>query len=163
MTVIDINAIGYVPEEMAPWVDVNGGQRRLVYSDPSRGVWALGVRYEPGSGTERHHHTGDVFGFTTAGRWMYTEYGVEYLAGSFVHEQAGSAHTLVVPEDNTEVTEVLFVINGANLILDDEDRVVRINDATTFKQRYLRLCREQGKRAPAFEELLPDESPARQP
>ncbi len=43
------------------------------------------------------------------------------------------------------VTEVYFVVNGANLILDDRDQVVRINDATTFRDRYLRLCAEQGK------------------
>jgi 2,4'-dihydroxyacetophenone dioxygenase len=146
-----VDDIGYVPEEAAPWVDVAGGQRRLVHSDPARGVWALAVRYEPGSGTERHHHTGDVFAFTTAGKWLYTGYGIEYVAGSFAHEPAGSTHTLVVPADNDEVTEVLFVINGANLILDDNDQIVRINDATTFRQRYLRLCAEQGKHAPAFE------------
>ena len=143
--------VAYVPEAAAPWVDVEGGQRRLVFSDPSRGVWALGVRYQPGSGTERHHHTGDVFGFTNTGRWRYVEYGVDYTAGSFVHETAGSTHTLVVPDDNDGVTEVYFVVNGANLILDDRDQVVRINDATTFRDRYLRLCAEQGKRASAFE------------
>ena len=125
METIELAGIGYVPEEAAPWVDVAGGQRRLVFSDPDRGVWALAVRYEPGSGTERHHHTGDVFAFTTAGRWLYVEYGVEYVAGSFVHEQAGHTHSLVVPDDNDGVTEVLFVINGANLILDDHDNVVR--------------------------------------
>jgi hypothetical protein len=92
-----------------------------------------------------------VFGFTTAGRWRYVEYGVDYTAGSFVHEPAGSTHTLVVPNDNAAVTEVLFVLNGANLILDEHDRVARINDATTFRDRYRRLCAEQGKRASAFE------------
>jgi 2,4'-dihydroxyacetophenone dioxygenase len=145
-----LTAVAHVPESAAPWVDVAGGQRRLVFADPARGVWALGVRYEPGSGTERHHHTGDVFGFTTAGRWRYEEYGADYEAGSFVHEQAGAAHTLIVPADNEGITEIWFVINGANLILDEHDRVVRINDAATFRQRYLGLCAEQGKQAPAF-------------
>jgi hypothetical protein len=67
-----------------------------------------------------------------------------------VYEQAGAAHTLVVPDDNDGITEILFVVNGANLILDDDDSVVRINDATSFRDRYLRLCAEQGKHAPAF-------------
>ena len=147
---MEIGALGHVPESAAPWVDVPGGQRRLVYADPARGVWALGVRYQPGGGSERHHHTGDVFGFTTSGRWRYAEYGVDYEAGSFVHEQAGSAHTLVVPSDNKGVTEVLFVINGANLILDEHDNVIRINDAGSFRERYLRLCAEQDKHASAF-------------
>ncbi|MFM2072472.1 MAG: hypothetical protein RLZZ623_2735 [Actinomycetota bacterium] len=132
----------------APWVDVPGGQRRLLHADVASGVWALGVRYQPGSGTERHHHTGQVFGWTISGRWMYTEYGIPYTAGSFVHEDAGSAHTLVVPEDNSEVTEVVFVIHGANLMLDDDNNVIRVNDAASFSERYRELCLEQSKVVP---------------
>lgn len=121
-----------------------------MHADLARGVWALGVRYEPGSGTERHRHTGDVFGWTISGRWLYTEYGESYTAGTFVHEQAGSTHTLVVPNDNTEITEVFFVIHGANLILDDDDQVIRINDAGSFAARYRELCMAQSKPIPAF-------------
>jgi hypothetical protein len=141
-----------VSEQDAPWVDVAGGQRRLVHADIERGIWALGVRYEPGSGKERHHHTGEVFGWTISGRWLYREYGIVYEAGSFVHETAGSAHTLVVPDDNEGVTEVHFIVHGANLVLDDNDKVLTINDAATFRARYLRLCAEQGKRAGAFDD-----------
>jgi 2,4'-dihydroxyacetophenone dioxygenase len=136
-------AVAGVDERTAPWVDVVGGQRRLVHCDPTTGVWALGVRYAPGSGTERHRHTGEVFGWTISGRWLYAEYGHEYTAGSFVHESAGSTHTLVVPADNTEITEVFFVIHGANLILDEHDQVVRINDAASFAERYRQLCVQQ--------------------
>ena len=134
----------------APWVNVPGGQRRVVHADVTSGVWALGVRYEPGSGTERHHHTGQVFGWTISGRWQYVEYGIEYLAGSFVHEQAGSAHTLVVPADNSELTEVLFVVHGANLMLDDNDEVIRVVDAASIAARYRQLCIDQGQPVPRF-------------
>lgn len=134
----------------APWVDVAGGQRRLVHADVAGAVWALGVRYEPGSGTERHHHTGQVFGWTISGRWRYVEYGIDYTAGSFIHEQAGSAHTLVVPDDNTEITEVLFVIHGANLMLDLHDQITRVNDAASMSKRYRQLCIEQGHMLPGF-------------
>lgn len=134
----------------APWVDVPGGQRRVVHADIAAGVWAIGVRYEPGSGTERHHHTGPVYGWTVRGKWRYVEYGVDYLPGSFVHERAGETHTLVVPDDNDEVTEVLFVIYGANLMLDANNQVIRINDAASMAARYRHLCQEQGKPVPAF-------------
>jgi 2,4'-dihydroxyacetophenone dioxygenase len=134
----------------APWVDVPGGQRRLVHADVASGTWALGVRYEPGAGTERHHHTGEVFGWTISGRWRYVEYGIDYTAGSFVHEQAGAAHTLIVPADNEGITEVLFVVHGANLILDPSGNVIRVNDAATFAARYRQLCIDQGKGVPAF-------------
>jgi quercetin dioxygenase-like cupin family protein len=142
--------VSSVGADDAPWVDVPGGQRRLVHADPTRGVWALGVRYEPGSGTDRHHHTGEVFGSTMSGRWLYAEHGVECTAGSFVHETAGSTHTLVVPAESSGITELVFVVHGANLILDEHDRVVRINDASTFAARYRELCIAHGKPVPAF-------------
>jgi quercetin dioxygenase-like cupin family protein len=142
--------IGHVPESLAPWVHVPGGQRRLLHADPITGVWALAVRYEPGSGKERHHHTGQVFGWTVSGRWYYSEYGEMYEAGSYVHEPAGSTHTLIVPDDNAGLTEVFFVIHGANLILDDDDRIVRVNDASSFLARYRSLCAQQGVACPAF-------------
>jgi hypothetical protein len=147
---VDAIGVSSAAPEDTPWVDVPGGQRRLVHCDVAQGVWALGARYEPGSGTERHRHTGEVFGWTISGRWLYTEYGVEYTAGSFVHETAGSTHSLVVPAVNTEVTEVLFIVHGANLILDDDDCVVRINDASSFAARYRQLCVDQGHAVPAF-------------
>jgi 2,4'-dihydroxyacetophenone dioxygenase len=121
-----------------------------MHADVERGVWAIGVRYHPGSGTERHRHTGEVFGFTYSGRWMYAEYGHEYTTGTFVHESAGSAHTLVVPADNAEITEVFFVVHGANLVLDDNDHVVRMNDAASMRKRYRDLCVAQGKPVPSF-------------
>ena len=150
-----VAAVTGISESDAPWIDVAGGQRRLVHADVATGVWALGVRYEPGSGTERHRHTGEVFGFTLSGRWLYEEYGHEYTAGTFVHETAGSTHTLIVPFDNTEITEVYFVVHGANLMVDSQDRVVRINDAASFAARYRDLCVAQGKSVPSFLAGLP--------
>jgi 2,4'-dihydroxyacetophenone dioxygenase len=145
-----LSGVAGFSEQDTPWVDVVGGQRRLMHADIERGVWAIGVRYEPGSGTERHRHTGEVFGFTYSGRWMYREYGHEYIAGTFVHERAGSTHTLVVPTDNTEITEVFFVVHGANLIVDENDQVVRVNDAASMSARIRALCIEQGKPIPVF-------------
>lgn len=136
--------VGHVAAVDTPWVDVPGGQRRLVYADVEQGVWALGVRFELSSGTERHRHTGQVYAWTISGCWLYEEYGERYEAGSFVHETAGSTHTLIVPADNTEITEVLFVVHGTNQILDFDDNVVRINDAAAFSRRYRDLCVAQG-------------------
>lgn len=146
-------AVGHVSEAAAPWVDVPGGQRRLLHCDPVNAVWALATRYEPGSGKERHHHTGPVFGFTVSGRWYYEEYREMYEAGSFIHEPAGSAHTLVVPADNDGITEAIFLLTGANLSLAADGSVTSVVEAASFRDRYLRLCAEQGRSAPAFESL----------
>ncbi len=142
--------IGHATEADSPWVDIPGGGLRLVHSDVATGVWVVANRFDPGMAVQRHRHTGQVFAWTTAGCWMYQEYGVRYEAGSYVHEPAGSVHTLVVPADNTEITEVFFVIHGANLNLDDDDNIVSITDAESIAQAYKMLCTMQGKQPPAF-------------
>jgi 2,4'-dihydroxyacetophenone dioxygenase len=142
--------IGHVSDTDAPWVNVADGQRRMLHCDVANGFWVIGVRYEPGARVERHRHTGRVFAWTMSGCWMYREIGRRYEAGSYEFEPAGSVHTLVVPDDNTEVTEIFFVIEGANLILDEHDNIIRVNDAAAFRDRYLGLCAEQGKGTPTF-------------
>ncbi len=142
--------IGHATEADSPWVDIPGGGLRLVHADIAAGIWVVANRFEPGMAVQRHRHTGPVFAWTTSGCWMYAEYGTRYEAGSYVHEPAGSVHTLVVPEDNTETTEVFFVIHGANLNLDDDDNIVSITDAGSIAQAYKMLCTMQGKQPPAF-------------
>ncbi len=142
--------IGHATEAQAPWVDIPGGQLRLLHADIAAGIWVVANRFEPGMAVTRHRHTGPVFAWTTAGCWMYSEYGVRYEAGSYIHEPAGSIHTLVVPSDNTELTEVFFVIHGANLDLDSGDNIVGVTDATSIGQAYRMLCSMQGKPIPDF-------------
>lgn len=142
--------IGHVNETSSPWVVIPGGELRLVHADIASGVWVVANRFEPGMAVQRHRHTGQVFAWTTAGCWMYREYGVRYEAGSYVHEPAGSVHTLVVPEDNTELTEVFFVIHGANLNLDEDNNIESITDAESISAAYRMLCTMQGKPPPSF-------------
>ena len=64
-----------------------------------------------------------------AAAWKYLEYPEVNRAGSYLFEPAGSIHTLTVPEDNTEVTDVWFAIYGANLNLDADGNVEMVIDA----------------------------------
>src|SRR3954452_18688505 len=142
--------IGHANAIDTPWVDIAGGQLRLVHADVANGLWIVANRFEPGMAVTRHRHTGPVYAWTTAGCWMYAEYGVRYEAGSYVYEPAGSIHTLVVPADNVGVTEVFFVIHGANLDLDADDNIVGVTDATSITAAYRMLCEMQGKPVPDF-------------
>jgi 2,4'-dihydroxyacetophenone dioxygenase len=142
--------IGHATEIDTPWVTIGGGELRLVHADIAAGMWIVANRFEPGMAVTRHRHTGPVFAWTTAGCWMYEEYGTRYEAGSYIYEPAGSIHTLVVPEDNTELTEVFFVIHGANLDLDENDNIINVIDATSIGFAYRALCEMQGKDVPAF-------------
>ena len=82
-------------------------------------------RFQPGVQLQTHRHTGSVDAYTSAGRWHYLEYDFYITAGSYLYEPANSVHTLHVPEDNTEDTDVCFIIEGALLNL-AEDGVRRI-------------------------------------
>ena len=110
--------VRHVGEDDAPWVDTGTGvDLKLVRVDLDLGTWVIRNRFRPGVQLQRHKHTGAVEGYTLTGRWNYLEYDFVSEAGSYIHEPAGSIHTLNVPEDNVEDTDVLFVIEGALLNL----------------------------------------------
>ena len=93
---------------------------------------------------QTHKHTGPVYAFTTSGAWKYKESDFVNRAGSFLYEPAGSVHTLIVPDDNTEPTDVFFAIWGANLNLDADGNVESIVDAGGILQAYYMLCEAEG-------------------
>ena len=93
---------------------------------------------------QTHKHTGPVFAYTETGAWRYLESDFVNTAGSYLYEPAGSVHTLVVPDDNTEPTDVFFAIHGANLNLDADGNVESVYDAGSILQAYLLLCEAQG-------------------
>ena len=98
----------------------------------------------PGYDVQTHKHTGPVYAFTTSGAWRYKESDFVNTAGSFLYEPAGSVHTLTVPADNTEPTEVFFAIWGANLNLDADGNVESIVDAGIVLQGYSLMCEAAG-------------------
>lgn len=108
------------------------------------GFFVVRVRGEPGRTIQRHKHTGEVFAFTVAGSWRYLEYPEINTAGSYLYEPAGSVHTLHFPETNAEMTDVWFVLHGANLNLDSESNVESVLDASTALAVYRAGCLAAG-------------------
>ena len=140
----------HLGEEEVPWVDLGGGvELKVVKVDLDAGLWVIRNRFQPGIVVERHKHTGTVHAFTLSGAWKYVEYPEVNRAGSYLFEPAGSIHTLIVPEDNTEVTDVWFVIQGANLNLDDDDNIQMVIDAGLIRDVYLGACEAGGLGRPA--------------
>lgn len=117
---------------------------QLLQVDIEAGFFVVRVRGEPGRTIQRHKHTGEVFAFTSAGSWKYLEYPEVNTAGSYLYEPAGSVHTLHFPETNTEVTDVSFVLHGANLNLDAEGNIDSVLDATAALAVYRAACRASG-------------------
>ena len=145
MTVTEIPRALHVGEEDAPFVDLgNGVELQVLKVDVEAGLWLIRNRFQPGLVVERHKHTGCVHAFTLSGSWKYLEYPEVNRAGSYLFEPAGSVHTLIVPEDNTAVTDVWFAIQGANLNLDENDEIQMVIDAALIRDVYLGACEAAG-------------------
>ena len=135
----------HLGEEEIPWVDTGTGvELKLVQADIEAGLWIVRNRFAPGVVVQKHKHTGQVYGYTLTGAWMYAEYDYINRAGSFLYEPAGSVHTLTVPDDNTELTDVWFQIYGSNLNLDADGNVESITDAEGIYAAYMAMCEAQG-------------------
>jgi quercetin dioxygenase-like cupin family protein len=136
-------------ESDCPMVAAGEGVKlQLLQVDIEVGLWVIRNLFEPGARVQTHKHTGQVFAFTQSGCWKYDEYPERMTAGTYLFEPAGSVHTLVVPEDNTEVTDVWFAIYGANLNLDADGNVESVLDAGFILEAYLALCEAEGHPRP---------------
>ena len=150
MTAIEIPRAILRDEKDLPFVPLGDGtDLQLLQVDVDAGLWVVRTRWEPGVTVPMHKHTGPVFAFTLAGSWKYLEYPEDLnVAGSYLFEPAGSVHTLHVPESNTETTDAVFVIHGANLNLDEAGNVTMVIDAAFIRDFYLALCEEAGHGTP---------------
>lgn len=136
-------------EDDLPWIDDGRGtQTKLLAAKIREGLWIVRARFAPGVKVQTHKHTGPVYAYTSSGAWHYLESEYVNRAGSFLYEPAGSIHTLVVPESNTEVTDVWFQIYGANLNLADDGSVESVTDAASVLDSYLRRCAKLGLPVP---------------
>ena len=136
-------------EEELPFVDIGGGSTiQLLQVDIDQGLWVIRSRFAPGTRVDTHKHTGAVFAFTLSGRWKYEEYPEVNTAGSYLFEPAGSVHTLTVPEDNDEITDVFFAIYGANLNLDADGNIISVYDAGFIRDVYYAMCEAEGHPTP---------------
>ena len=134
----------HLGEDDIPWVQAGNLELKVVQVKINEGLWVVRNRFQPGVVVQKHKHTGPVYAFTLSGAWKYAESEYVNRAGSYLYEPAGSVHTLTVPEDNTEVTDVWFAIYGANLNLDDDDNVESITDAAGVYAGYMAMCESQG-------------------
>jgi quercetin dioxygenase-like cupin family protein len=145
MTLTEIPTAIHRGDDELPWVDIGDGSLlKVLHIKQREGLWVIRNRFAPGYRVQTHKHTGPVFAYTETGAWRYLESDFVNTAGSYLYEPAGSVHTLVVPEANTEPTDVFFAIHGANLNLDADGNVESVYDAGSILEAYLFLCEAQG-------------------
>ncbi len=149
MPTTEIPAALHRNDENLPWVsDTPGYSFKLAHVDLDSGLWVVRTRLEPGTALQTHRHTGNVLGFTIAGKWHYREYQHEYRRGSHIFEPANSVHTLEAPPDGEEPADIWFAVWGANLLLDDDGEITAVRDAAAVLHSYMQLCEQAGVARP---------------
>lgn len=143
----------HIGSEDRPFADdfgAPGVSLQLLQADVEAGTFAVRIRFAAGTQLPPHHHTGVVFAYTLAGEWSYLEYpdSPSSRAGSYLYEPPGSVHTLKVADSNTGLTDVVFVITGAMLILDGAGNVAAVLNAASHARDWPKALREQGKAVP---------------
>jgi 2,4'-dihydroxyacetophenone dioxygenase len=104
--------------------------------DLEAGCWVVLATFSPGSKVPLHYHTGIAEVYTLSGSWHYLEHPDQpQTAGSYLLEPAGSVHTFICPETNTEDTVLFIRVEGANINFDENGQFHSILDTTSI--RYL--------------------------
>ena len=127
-----------------------GVRLKLLQADVEGGFFTVRIRFAPGVLLPPHKHTGAVFAYTLSGEWTYLEHveSPPSRTGSYLYEPPGTTHTLKVADHNSGETDVVFVIFGAMLVLDDAGSVAAVLDAASHARDWPAALREQGKPVP---------------
>lgn len=132
------------------WSGHPGIQLKLLMSDIEGGRYAVRMRFRAGVQIVPHKHTGEVHAFTLSGKWNYLEYASSpaNVAGSYLFEPPGTSHTLKIADDAGEWTEIMFILYGAMLHMDESGNVIGVTDAGSVIDEYAMSLREQGTPLP---------------
>ncbi|MEU6602826.1 2,4'-dihydroxyacetophenone dioxygenase family protein [Streptomyces flaveolus] len=103
--------------------------RPLIFS-VSQGYFVNILRVRRTGAVSRHRHTGPVHAFTLRGRWHYPEHDWWAEEGTYSFEPPGDVHTLVVPDDVTEMA-ALFHATGSYLYVDENGNPTGVEDVFT--------------------------------
>ena len=102
----------------------------------SQGYWTNLLRVRRSGVLSRHRHPAAVHGFVLRGRWHYLEHDWTAEEGAYVYEPPGETHTLVVPDDVTEMI-TFFQVNGVMLYVDPWGKTTGYEDVFTK----IEMCR----------------------
>ena len=137
---VDENNIPLLRDTLAPGVHV-----KPLRLDLEAGCWVVLATFRPGAQVPLHYHTGIAEIYTLSGRWYYLEHPNQpQTAGSYLFEPAGSVHTLIVPETNTEDTVMFIRVEGANINFDEHGQFHSILDTTSIRYLAEQLAEAQG-------------------
>jgi len=140
---------GMVPDIFVPAIlDLDGGDARdwvpqsahvsfkPLLLNVSQGYYVNILRVRQAGVLSRHRHSGPVHALTLRGKWRYLEHDWVASAGDYAFEPPGETHTLVVPDDVTEMATLFHVTGGYTYVdpygvaLGYEDVFTKLANAT---------------------------------
>jgi 2,4'-dihydroxyacetophenone dioxygenase len=127
--------------------DLIDGDERL-WAPISEGIWSRPIHLNVTGGfyvhllrvrrsglLQRHRHSGQVHAYVIRGKWLYLEHDWVARAGCYVFEPPGETHTLVVPDDCTDMV-TLFTVHGALMYVDPQGNSTGYDDVFTRIEKY---------------------------
>ena len=127
--------------------DLMEGDERL-WAPISEGIWSRPIHLNVTGGfyvhllrvrrsglLQRHRHSGQVHAYVIRGKWLYLEHDWVARAGCYVFEPPGETHTLVVPDDCTDMV-TLFTVHGALMYVDPQGNSTGYDDVFTRIEKY---------------------------
>ena len=96
----------------------------------SQGYYVNILRVRQAGVLSRHRHSGPVHALTLRGKWHYLEHDWVASAGDYAFEPPGETHTLVVPDDVTEMA-TLFHVTGGYTYVDPYGKALGYEDVFT--------------------------------
>lgn len=127
-----------IPTDERVWVpQAENVSFRPLCLNASQGYWMNLLRVRKSGVLSRHRHPQPVHGWVLKGRWHYLEHDWVAEEGGYVYEPPGETHTLVVPEDVTEMI-TYFQVNGVMLYVDPWGKTMGFEDVFTK----IELCRK---------------------
>lgn len=126
-----------------PWIPLGTGEsfKPLHFLPNDRGRVLL-LRLDPGTIVPRHRHLGEVHGFNLTGTRKLLDSGEIVGPGGYVYEPVGNVDTWMAVGDEPVIVHITSF--GAMEYLDDNDKVLRRDTASSLREVYLRYCRESG-------------------
>ena len=144
---LNVNEVPMLKNALGPGVDF-----QPLFIDTANGVWCIRALFGPGITLPAHLHTGPVHAYTVSGSWYYAEFPEQpQTAGSYLYEPAGAeTHLFKTPESNEGPTEIIFLVFGANVNVDESGAFHSIMDAGFIAGLVKQLAAAQNLKADTY-------------
>ena len=124
-------ALKAIPEDERVWVpQAPDVWFRPLLLNTVTGSWCNLLRVRKAGVLSRHIHPSWVTGLVLKGAWRYLEHDWVATEGAYVYEAPGETHTLVVPDDVTEMI-TFFQVNGVMYYVDPWGKNLGYEDVFT--------------------------------